>query len=309
MKAHFRLLILAVTLTALACEQNDSRKQALVAVDDTPIFMDLNSLISKANARVKKRSSEYGLLKAEYLTVAESGKVGRTIFFMDVGNKQLGSDFVPGLNLDGTDDISFYIDEKRPSADLPVAVSSAAIRRAMQTWDGVTCSDLGMFQIPSTKAKTGFVAELLGFKGSFDYFADVLHAGWLPGSFFDLLDEDGSEFILAVTFTIIFTDDNGQPVDTNNDRKSDVAWREIYFNDNFLWQDGATYDVETVALHESGHGLSQEHFGQAFLDGGSGTLHFSPRAVMNAAYSGIQTTIGSSDNAGHCSLWSDWPGN
>lgn len=309
MKTHFRLLIAAVAVAALSCDQNDSRKQALTPVDDTPIFRDLDSFIPNANARKKKKSSEYGLLKAEYFTVAESGKVGRTIFFMNVGNKQLDSDFVPGLNLDGTDDISFYIDMNRPSADLPVAVSSAAIQRAMQTWDGVTCSELGIFQLPSTKAKTGFVAELLGYNGSFDYFGDVLHAGWLPGSFFDLLDEDGSEFILAVTFTIIFTDDNGEPVDTNNDGKSDVAWREIYFNDNFAWQDGATFDVETVALHESGHGLSQAHFGQAFLDGGSGALHFSPRAVMNAAYSGIQTTIGSSDNAGHCSLWSGWPGN
>ena len=309
MKAKFRLLTLTIVLTALACDQNDSEKQILNAVNDDPVFMDLNSFISNANARVKKRSSEYTLLMAEYFTVAESGQVGRTIFFKDVGNKQLGSDFVPGLNLDGTDDISFYIDEKRPSDDLPVAVSSAAIGRAMQTWDGITCSALGIFQIPSAKIKTGFVAELLGFNGSFDYVADVLHAGWLPGSFFDLLDEDGSEFILGVTFTIIFTDDNGQPVDTNNDGKSDVAWREIYYNDNFLWQDGATFDVETVALHESGHGLSQAHFGQAFLDGGSGALHFSPRAVMNAAYSGIQTNILSTDNAGHCSLWSEWPTN
>ena len=178
MKTHFRLLTLAVAMTALACEPNDSQKQVLTAVDDAPIFRDLDSFIPNANAPKRKKSSEYGLLKAEYFTVAESGKVGRTIFFMNVGNKQLGSDFVPGLNLDGTDDISFYIDAKRPSADLPVAVSSAAIQRAMQTWDGVTCSELGIFQLPSTNAKTGFVAELLGYNGSFDYFGDVLHAGW-----------------------------------------------------------------------------------------------------------------------------------
>lgn len=309
MKTKFRLLTLAIALTALACDQNDSEKQVLTAVNDAPIFMDLNSLIPNANARVRKGSSEYRLLMAEYFTMAESGQVGRTIFFMNVGNKQLGADFVPGLNLDGTDDVSFYIDEKRPSADLSVAVSSAAIGRAMDTWDAITCSTLGIFQIPSAKIKTGFVAELFGFNGSFNYVADVLHAGWLPGSFFDLLAEDGSEFILGVTFTIIFVDNNGQPVDTNNDGKSDVAWREIYYNDNFLWQDGATFDVETVALHESGHGLSQAHFGQAFLDGGSGAIHFSPRAVMNAAYSGVQTTIQSTDNAGHCSIWSEWPEN
>jgi hypothetical protein len=309
MKTKLRPLTLAIVLVALGCEQNDSERQVLQAVDDSPVFMDLSSIVSDPNGRVKKRSSAYALLMAEYFTASESGQVGRTIFFMDVGNKQLGADFVPGLNLDGTDDISYYIDEKRSSNDLPVATTSQAIGRAMSTWDGITCSELGMYQVPSANIKTGFVAQLLGFNGSYDYVADVVHCGWLPGSFFDLLAPDGSEFILGVTFTIIFTDDNGEPVDTNNDGKSDVAWREIYYNDDFVWKDGSTYDVETVALHESGHGLSQAHFGQAFLDGGSGALHFSPRAVMNAAYSGVQITIKSSDNAGHCSLWAEWPSN
>lgn len=309
MKTKFRLLALAIVLVVLGCEQNDSERQSLQAVDDSPIFMDLNSIISDPGARVRQRNSKYELFMAEYVTASESGQVGRTIFFKDVGNKQLGADFVPGLNLDGTDDISYYIDEKRSSDDLSVATTSQAIGRAMATWDGITCSDLGMYQVPSSNIKTGFVAQLLGFNGSYNYVADVVHCGWLPGSFFDLLAPDGSEFILGVTFTIIFTDDNGDPVDTNNDGKIDVAWREIYYNDYFLWRDGSTYDVETVALHESGHGLSQAHFGQAFLDGGSGAFHFSPRAVMNAAYSGVQTTINSSDNAGHCSLWAEWPGN
>jgi hypothetical protein len=29
--------------------------------------------------------------------------------------------------------------------------------------------------------------------------------------------------------------------------------------------------------------------------------------VMNAAYSGIQTSIEKTDNAGHCSNWASWP--
>jgi hypothetical protein len=88
-----------------------------------------------------------------------------------------------------------------------------------------------------------------------------------------------------------------------------VAWREIYYNDAFLWRDGATYDVETIALHEAGHGLSQAHFGKAFADAGKGKLHFAPRAVMNAAYSGVQTEIDGTDKGGHCSIWGNWPNN
>ena len=162
---------------------------------------------------------------------------------------------------------------------------------------------------------TGWVAAFFtslgagNYGGSFDYVADVLHSGWLDRSFFDLLADGGGDFILGVTFTIIFTDENGDPVDTDNNGKGDTAWREIYYNDNFGWNDGSTFDVETVALHEAGHGLSQGHFGKAFLDAGNGGLHFAPRAVMNAAYSGVQTDIAKSDLAGHCSNWSQWNNN
>lgn len=153
------------------------------------------------------------------------------------------------------------------------------------------------------------VSELLGFGGSFDYIADVVHAGWLPAAFFDLIAPEGSTFIFGVTYTIIFTDDDGNPVDTDNNNKLDVGWRETYYNDAFPWADGAHYDVESIALHEAGHGLSQAHFGKAFRNNGNDKLHFAPRAVMNAAYSGIQTEINGSDNGGHCSNWASWPNN
>lgn len=297
--------LLVLLLIALSCEQTDVKEVA--PLDASPVYMDFPA---RANARRSITPVPYAVLKAEYFTTGESGQIGRTIFFRDVGNKQLEDDFVPGLSLDGTNDISYYIDEKRPSEDLGVAATSAAIQRAMDTWNRVTCSQPGIFQIPSDrKITTGFVAAELGLKGSYDYVADLVHAGWLPGSFFDLLGEGGSTYILGVTFTIIFLDDNGNPSDVDNNGKADVAFREIYFNDAFSWADGAHYDVETVALHESGHGLSQAHFGTAFADSGSGTIHFSPRAVMNAAYSGIQTDITQSDNGGHCSIWSNWPAN
>jgi hypothetical protein len=291
---------------AFACERMDDGGN-LNPVDDSPVFMDLPQLRESAAGR-SAADRHYTISSAEYLTAGENGKIGRTVFFNDVGNKQLGEDFVPGTSLDGTDDISYYIDENRPTNDMDVAVSSQAISRAMTTWDQVTCSDLGLNRIPSEKEiGTGLVSAVFGFGGSFDYVADVVHAGWMPAEFFDMVAEDGSTFILGVTFTIVFTDDNNQPTDIDNNGKQDVAWREVYFNDAFNWADGATYDVETVALHESGHALSQGHFGKAFLDNGTNKLHFSPRAVMNAAYSGIQTQLEKGDNAGHCSIWSSWP--
>lgn len=298
---------IVLLLSALACEK-DEGIQNLQPLDDSPVFMSLPT--HDLTAGRTSAESGHAVLLAEYITAEQSGQIGKTIYFMDVGNKQLDEDFVPGLSLDDTADVSYYIDENRPSADLPVNVTTKAIARAMQTWDDVSCSDIGLYRVPSQPGiSTGYVSALLGFGGSFDYVADVVHAGWLPADFFDLLAPDGSTFILGVTFTIIFTDDNGNPIDTDNNNKVDVAWREIYYNDAFAWADGAHYDVETIALHEAGHGLSQAHFGKAFLDNGANKLHFSPRAVMNAAYSGIQTEINQSDNAGHCSNWASWPNN
>ena len=296
---------ISLLLVAMACH-NEEATQNLRRIDDSPIFMELQRNNSSARVALE---SKYAVLSGEYLTAEESGQVGRTIFFRDVGNKQLTADFVPGVSLDETDDVSYYVDQNRPSADLPVAASTDAIVRAMQTWDGVTCSDLGMYRVPSDPTiATGFVSLLLGFGGSSEYTADIVHAGWLPAAFFDAVAPQGSTFILGVTFTIIFTDDDGNPTDLDNNGKADVAWRETYYNDTFLWRIGNNYDVETIALHEAGHGLSQGHFGMAFATG-NGKIHFAPRAVMNAAYSGIQTSINGTDNAGHCSNWASWNNN
>ena len=105
-------------------------------VDDSPVFMKL-PVHDQSNGRIATNTG-YAVFSAEYLTSGESGQMGKTVYFKDVGNKQFTADFVPGLSLDGTDNVSYYIDETRPSDDLPVAVSSAAISRSMQTWDGST---------------------------------------------------------------------------------------------------------------------------------------------------------------------------
>jgi hypothetical protein len=304
-KFNTTAVMLSALVLMLSCENSDVK--APTPVDDSPIFVDL----AVSSARGRLPGQNFALYMGEYITTGESGQAGRTIYFNNVGNKQLTADFVPGLSLDGSDNVSYYVDQNRPSADLAVAVSSAAIDRAMTTWDNVTCSELGLTKVPSDNdVTTGFVAALVGMGGSTDYVADVTHSGWLPAAFFNAIaPPNGSTYILGVTFTIIFTDEDGNPVDTDNNGAIDVAWREIYYNDAFTWKDGATYDVETIALHEAGHGLSQGHFGKAFADAGAGKLHFSPRAVMNAAYSGIQRQIGQTDNAGHCSNWAAWPEN
>ncbi len=67
-------------------------------------------------------------------------------------------------------------------------------------------------------------------------------------------------------------------------------------------------DIESIALHEMGHGLSQAHFGTLFRTPSNGKFHFSPMAVMNAGYVYIPWhELMATDIAGHCSIWASWP--
>src|SRR5215218_4838957 len=120
------MTVAAMLSIAVACEK-EYDIQSPQTIDDSPVFMTL-PVRDQSNGRVAA-NTRYAVYSAEYLTSAESGQVGRTVYFNDVGNKQLTEDFVPGLSLDGTDNVSYYIDETRPSDDLPVAVTSAAISR------------------------------------------------------------------------------------------------------------------------------------------------------------------------------------
>jgi hypothetical protein len=154
------------------------------------------------------------------------------------------------------------------------------------------------------------VDGLLGLGGIGTPIVDITHAGWESAAFFDALVPGGSNFILAVTFSFIFVDAAGNPTDINGDGKADTAFSEIYYNDVFAWGINVStfpFDVETVALHESGHGLSQNHFGKIFLTNSNGKLHFAPFAVMNAAISRQAHNLTGTDNGGHCSIWGSWP--
>lgn len=305
--------LFAMFIAAIFISCNDLSDENQIKIPDPePEFVSLQLGQSKSiNSR--KAPGKLAIYSAEYLTDGTNNRMGNIIYFNDRGNKQLDADFVPGQSFDDTDDISYYVDNNRSLQNFNTSVTEAAIDRAMNTWDNITCSELGMYKIPYDGRTTGFFTAILGelglpFTGSFDYVADVVHAGWLPRSFFDFIfPEDGGDYVLGVAITIIFVNEEDEPLDSNNDGKIDVAWREIYYNENISWNDGANIDIETTALHEAGHGLSQAHFGKAFTTLANDKLHFAPRAVMNAGYSGVLTTIEETDNAGHCSLWSSWP--
>jgi hypothetical protein len=298
---NIRVIIFVLLLSAC----NESEIQISKPLDNSSRIKALSAGSTSGSFSNKN----IALYKAEYLASSEYGNVGRTVYYKNVGQKRLEADFAPGASLDGNDEISYYVDPSRPSDELQVASTTAAIDGAMSSWDAVKCSTLGINKIlPEANSETGFISSLYGFGGNEYYVADIVHCGWMPGEFFDTIDENGSTFILGVTFTIISTDDNGVPLDVDQNGLLDVAWREIYYNDAFSWSiGGGDYDVATIALHEAGHGLSQAHFGKAFFNNRTEELQFSPRAIMNASYSGVQQEIQHTDLAGHCSNWASWP--
>ena len=270
--------------------------------------------IDKINAELSNQGLSIHLSMMEYYG---SDGAGNTVYFNNRGNKQLGGDFVPAdPRRGGFTDIAYASDgtEGATSSGLSQADTDGAILNAMNTWDNVTCSDgLVLTNLGSFPFDVGYVEFLVtGGDQGFDGFTDIMHSGFNT-TVTDAVFGPGSN-VLGVTFTFNFCDPCGEdPVftDIDNNGKTDVAFRDIYYNDDFFWaNDGVNHiDVETVVLHETGHGLSQGHFGKAFRNNKTGKLHFAPRALMNAGYSGIQTTIGATDNAGHCANWESWPSN
>ena len=275
------------------------------------ISQAIGALINDVNAELKAQGAGYRLGEVDYYTAKD--EVGRTVFFSDLGDKRLAFDFVPGdsrrtwSGAGEGDDITWTSDLTDGDAGVGTAATQTAISSAMATWNDIKCSNIPLTSVPAT-GDVGFVEAYLtgGLFGSFVPAADVVHAGF--GTIVDVILPTP---IIAAAFTVFFVDGSGSPTYIDDNGKLDAALREIYYTLNFSWGINTNFpiDVETVALHEAGHGLSQAHFGKLFRTEKNGKFHFAPRAVMNAGYTGQQHKLAGSDKGGHCSNWANWPQN
>jgi hypothetical protein len=219
----------------------------------------------------------------------------------------------------GSPDISYLVDQSDGIAlgfnnlGAVVLLSNAVTERELDAsvaaWNGPGCNGPALVKVADTGADPDLVdGILLGNLALIGTpFVDVTHAGWLPAGFFNLVLPNGSSFILAVTFTFIFVDNDGNPTDLDRNRRADVAFREIYYNRGFPWGTGGNpnnVDIQSVAIHEFGHGLGLAHFGKLFFKQ-TGQLQFAPKAIMNAAYAGEDRTIRGTDNASFCHIWAN----
>jgi hypothetical protein len=301
----FGLLLAVGILALLMVQPADSKKS------EDPTVQHIKATMKEMNLQLESLGENVRIGTVEYYTASD--KAGQIVHFDD-RTKQMGSHWVPGdPRRGGFWDISWLSDQGEGMANgASLQDTQDAVTRAMTTWDGVKCSDIPLTQLPDFGIDWGYVQWLAGMGGIPGWLADITQAGWLPGLFFDIIGgTGGSDEILGVTFTYVWINLNtGEPTDIDNNGKEDVAFREIYYNNKFLWSINPTWpeiDIETVVLHETGHGLSQYHFGKLFQTDANGKFHFAPRAVMNAGYTGVQRELSGTDNGGHCSIWAAWP--
>jgi len=278
------------------------------------------ALLNRSNSTLATKRKDFRIAYAECVTTDNAQEAGQIVFADDRGNKHTGAHFVAGdprAPRRGDNVITYLVDQSdgatHTGVGLTNAQTEAAIDREMHTWDvTTTCSKFPIIKVADNGQDPDLIDGLFGFGTVGTPCADITHAGWMPGAFFDLFAPGGSEFILGITFTFVFVDDStGVPTDINHDGEEDTAFHETYYNDAFEWgintDNSTAIDVETVALHESGHGLDQAHFGKIFATLSNQRLHFAPQAVMNAAISIQKHSLLGTDNAGHCSIWGSWP--
>ena len=274
-------------------------------------FTSVEEMLVGINSNLAQSGASYRIEKLEYLTNNDGENMGQ-IIYANNRSLRLSSRWVPGdgRRLADGNNITYLNDDTFRTAN-GYLDSSFPIDASFETWDsGTICSDMPIVKRVDTGENPNYVLSSLFGVFANPFLADIVETGFLPGWLFDVIAPGGSRFILGVTFTLIFVDENGNPTDIDSNGSTDTALKEVWYNDAFPWSTtGGGVDIETVALHENGHALELGHFGKISETVANEKFHFSPRAVMNAAYSGVQREVGDVANAAHCSQFGSWPNN
>lgn len=264
----------------------------------SPILSALNEQLSMSGVALEK---------AEYMA---EGREGLIIFANDK-TLNLGSRWVPNdVRRGGDDDINYLVFQGLATANGTIN-SEPSIDASFNTWNNISsCNNVELVKNADNGVFPSAILTLGGQPGD-PSVSDINTVGFLPAGIFDaVLGAGASEFVLGVTFTFVFIDADGNPVDANGDGKNDTAFKEVWYNDSFLWtneleQPGV--DIESVALHENGHALEKGHIGAGVFNTITNELRFTPRAVLNAAYIGPLRSPQALDHRSHCGTFGTWP--
>jgi hypothetical protein len=304
--------------------------------------------LGRLNVRLAAAGSNLRIMKAEILYAAKGAdEATSTLIFANNRVRGLIAEWVEGdERRDGRRGVTYAFDPVLQTTafglpNLPaIEVNGGAsfrlstqaeletyIEEGMQAWRDRKCSDTPIERVnvaPVTDPDQLDEFFLLGQGPSANYVqpADIVQAGWQPPAFFNnYTPPNGAQFILGVTFTFVFVDDQGTPdesddvpTDVDGNGKLDAALREIYYNPFFIWTNQATsgfIDFFTIITHETGHALDLAHFGKVFVtkrDAADGIdpltdVKYAPKALMNAVYVDGRTEILGTDNSSFCQIW------
>jgi hypothetical protein len=142
------MIAVALAVITLLTASSTARTRAVTPQGPTTSERLLN-LMRTVNAQLTGRNANIRVNSAAYLTSASSNEVGQTVFFNDRA-KQLEEHFVPlDPRRGGIANITYRVDQTEGAVDgLTVAQTTAAIDRAMTTWNNVNCSTLPITKLP-----------------------------------------------------------------------------------------------------------------------------------------------------------------
>jgi hypothetical protein len=304
------------------------KRPAAVLISAVILTTTMSAMASASvEADQDPESAQVVLFSAEALTADGSGP--EIEYFLDaeemppwiqqdLGNKQTLQDYVyndprRALFNGGIPGVAHGVQEANTSADAGLSDQIGWMYRAVDTWDAQQCAAMDLTVNDIDADRPGIVERFFATGAlTLTHQADLTQVGFRSPGQFPYFAANPN--VLGVAFTLVWVNPDGTPSDIDGNGKTDVAFREIYYNDAFEWVDdgvlgergSGVFDFPAVAIHEVGHGLSQAHFGNiARNDDGSITAR--PKAIMNAIYGGIQRDLLGTDVAGHCSNWTNWP--
>jgi len=268
----------------------------------------IQAKLDEINARLASTAAGYAVARAELSLAPSANPASPIVVYASDHQLRLSSQWVAGDPRRGATgpELTWGNFAMFMTAN-GAGPAEGSIDAAFGTWNAVSCSNLELKKVNLSPGN--FPSLILGNATSNPLEADISTIGFLPGAIFDaVLGTGASTSVLGVTFTFIWVGANG-PTDIDGDHRADTALKEIWYNDAFVWSTsgGPDVDVETVALHEEGHGLELGHFGRVAVNTKKGTLIVSPRAVMNAFILGTLRSPLGSDNGAYCGNWASWP--